>query len=343
MTEFFKSSDNQEAEYSFSDFQKAMEDTVVIAAAFDAKRRADNINNGNDSMVPETIQRHLLELDQMVSHVLNGGVTVSGKMQKCEDGDSSEFFMVSEVVGVFEGFVASYREDKVSFDYVLSTPINEVTGEIFTIEAIEKASDNEEGIRYSSQRVQAIPGEVFMEFEHMHPVQARAILETAYPDTLRDLGERIIHTGDNRDELAVLGLRGFSVEADNEMFKHDNSEYIKAISCYVIGMVTIDSHVPYLLNINGGYIEVSQNEKKEFQTKTINGQLMTVNGFGLYTFPKTEDAIASDISFGFTGVLHSEDADIPSPTVLIPLDSIAQIRSLRRLVSEVFPSVEDTL
>jgi len=346
MMDFFDTYENSD-DGSFSEFQKAMEDTVVIAASNEAKRRADliNLNGSDETDEDENVSKHLDELNAMVPHVMHSEVTLAGRMQRCIRGDDSEFFIAQETPGQFHGFVSSRRDDLLHFDLAFAVPIETETDEVLTTERITAAAEEGETLEYSTQLVQAVPGEVFVEFNNMHPIRAKAILETTYPDTLRDIDDRIIHLSDTSDEDAILGLRGFSVNVDDNDTNHDNVTYIRAIVKYISGMVSIDGSVPYLLTVDGTYITADENGVQDLSATTVKGQLMTVHDFGLYSFTETdaEDDSTGELSFGLKGVWFTNDLDAPSTDVILPIESIVSFRSLRRLVAEAYPTEEATL
>ena len=174
--EFFGQHDNVDTD-EFSDFEKAMEDTVVLLAARESKKRAERINTDSGELPETIIQTDLLELNHMVYHVLNNSVTVSGNIQVIDEGDESESQFVSEVSGRFDGFADSYRNNSVNYDYLMTVLIDEDgnfrTGDV--------ESDTDEF--FKPVIIQARPSEVFLKFDTMHPVRARAILETSFSNS----------------------------------------------------------------------------------------------------------------------------------------------------------------
>jgi hypothetical protein len=328
MMEFFGQHDNADTD-GFSDFEKAMEDTVVLLAARESKKRAERINNDSGELPEATIQTDLLELNHMVYHVLNQSVTVSGNIQVVYDGDESASQFVSEVSGRFDGFADSYRNNSVNYDYLMTVLIDEEgnfrTGDI----------DSDTTEFFKPVIIQARPSEVFLKFDTIHPVRARAILETSFSSTLHDLDSRIINPdseGDMDPEAAILNLQGFTVKKDAEELTHETEEYMESINTYVNAMITIDKEVPYLLSLDGAYIDIY--DGSVMLSDANEEMLMKVDRMVMFNLQNPIEGLSDDYTFCVVGKVYKDDPDIKAKEILIPLSSIGKIRSVRRLISE---------
>jgi hypothetical protein len=332
MIEFFDSSAKPEAE-TFTDFEKSMEDTVFLAAAREAKRREEALNGvGHDE---ESLRQEggmvIHELDQMVSHVYGTEVVVSGMVQGASDGDESEYTFVQEVKGKFDGFYTSYRDgNKINFDAMIIAVVNQETGQFITTDT---TMDEDES--YEAKTIQVRPLEVFMKFERMHPIRARAILQTTHPDTLEELDARIIHDGEDADDKALLGLRGLNIKEDASGGVQSTAELLDAVRFYLEGMLSVDNDMPYILSVDGNYLPINTGKPEDVSYEKSEGVKFRL---GQIIFHQMQGFGASkgDHCLALVGTVLSDTPDEPGTDILLPLESITQLRSLRRLVSEVY-------
>jgi hypothetical protein len=331
MMEFFDQYDNEDTE-GFSDFEKAMEDTVVLVAAREAKRHAAELNERSEIQIEE-IESIVSKLDGMVSHVMNQQVRLSGSVKLYDQTDDSDSFFIHQTTGKFEGFWPTDRDDEISFDYLFSVPVDEFGN------VIQEDDDRDlEPGQYTISKVQAAPSNVFMKFDRMHPVQARAILETAYPASLKDIDGRIIHIEDRADELALMGLRGFQITKSITEPSGEELEYTRAVIAYINGMIAIDLKIPYLVDIEGDIIMTSTDGLTFIKYENSKNMMLSVEGLTFFNSSDASSEYFDTYSLSLKGSLQSDNPDIKGSDIILPLQSVSQIQSLRRLVFEMNPS-----
>ena len=326
-------------EDSFSDIEKAFEDTVVLSAAKEAKLSADFINRTNNMNEEFIVQKKLKELNAMVAHVHGATVLISGYIQQHGDDEKNPFQYVSETYASFGGFIQSMRNGLLSYDYNFTVVVDD-NGVILEKERIDEDARNGEEPSQTVVYAQALTDGVFLNFSKLQPVRARALLDLSYPDTMRLLDDLILYEGKGDDANALFALRAFSHTVHKGPV--ETHEYTKlqmnAINTYANGMVKLDTEVPYFMNVDGYALTLPEDDPSRKITLHANNVLFSAAELFLFSPDLDKEKAENVFTFGLRGMLHSRDYEKPGKFILLPLQSVTSLQSMRGTVPSPTPN-----
>ena len=326
-----KFDDFPEVSSVFSDFEKAMDDTIVTAAGKEAVDRSHAMTEQEAHSTAQTDQ-NTIELDGMVDHALDSATDVSGAVRLYRLGPKAPLQNVQDAFGTFKGFIISRRDRRVEYDYVFSGFSDSEDVLLSRTQYYEmKNSGREDDIK--SETFTARPGDTYMNFDYVHPIRALAWLTVSHPEIIEALDQLLIDTqGTEADKLHAL--KEFTYPIPTDLTDQESQMLLRCMTEYVRGMASIDYQVPYNLVIDGVAIRLQDalnSEKKKLILK--RRALFTVSYIDAYTEdvndPVTNEVIGTQCAFALFGQMHASELDRPSYTMLMPLKSITSLTSQR--------------
>lgn len=316
----------------YTTLEKALEETVLIAAGKEAKRRAAQVNAANDDILysDSIVDENTKELDIVVKYLLDEAVYVSGNVRDSTEALDAPVSYVDRISAKFQGFVVSRDDFQVSYDYVFSGVVND-EGQYLSDQQIR--DEIERGARCERRFFRAKTDQVFMEFGAMHPMRALAILQTSYPQILEQIDEIVIGP-EGRSELekltrlAELSIPMAGLEADTV------STLSNAVEIYIRNVIDLDYDVPYSLVLGGGYLPLDS--EKGFVVPEESGRtwLLSASKVAIQPLTYDEDSPGDKAPGNYLrpclfGHLHGQDQFEESTYAMIPVDHIKELRSLR--------------
>lgn len=314
---------------SEEDFEKASVDTIVKAAGVEATGRTrparEEELDGSDFENFDGVTR---ELDKKVTHVMATTMDFSGSVQLSHLGDESDLISVQDGFAEFQGFTASLRGDRVEYDYLFKVTLDQL-GQVLSREDISGYVNDGRESELVIASAQARASNVHMKFDVIHPTRALAWLSISYPEIVDQLDFILLGTeGDDTRKLAAL--KDFSFFISKDMPEPEATLLKKMIGEYCRGMATVDRYVPYEIDIDGDCLDMSdiKNLKKE---PIHESALFSASYLDVYVedVSNREGAPGLDCKVALFGILHSAEVDQPGRSMVIPLENVGDIRSLR--------------
>jgi len=338
MTEQF-SLDNEpnSADSLLGDFEKAFTDPILLASTRRSKELAASIDMSGDTFEIEAqIERHLEVLNQQSWTIHDTSGKASGTIRMYdEDRKDYREMSVSSALIHFGRFESDFDlvNNELRFDYELTLAYDPATNEILTDEIYQKIQEDDEddGSRFVEAMVYANPDQLYIELDVIHPVRAYAWLEASYPETLRDLDNRIIRTGEGGDERSILGLKDFQIDMSKITDIRELQMYRACIFMYVNGMVSVDTDLPYAVDINGECMATDIHGTSDWREFEEIDELYSAEGLPFFSRNDEEGNPLHVYMFGLSGALHGDDIDTPSQNMLVPLKAVHSLTSTRRV------------
>ena len=332
MTEQFSFEDGTSNEkVLLSDFEKAFGDTVIQDATQEAKERAMKLDmSGSMLDIEMRTEKDVNELNNKVWHAIDTTAKITGIVSTFygSDGIASRSLSTDDVPVDFKGFVSRYDYEAgvVHYDYAFTAAYNPQKDQLLSSENINEVIENDEMSDFVEIVISAKPEEVFVEYDVIHPVRAQAWLELSYPHTLREIDERIIYGVNTSEERSLLGLRGFSLDLSKLDDRSEIERYVGSVAQYVRGMITVDTQVPYIIDIDGECLDYAIPGTGWAEMRETNARY-SVESICLFS----RNDIDNDklYQFAFMGILHNADVNMPSKAAFVPLDSVGSLESLR--------------
>lgn len=315
----------------FSDFEKAMDDTIVTAAGKEAVDRSHAMSQ-EEALSDAQTDQNTIELDGMVDHALDSATDISGLVRLYRLGPESAQQSVQDVFGTFKGFIISRRNGRVEYDYVFSGFSDSDDILLSRTQYYEMKNGGRES-SIKTETFTARPGDTYMNFDYVHPVRALAWLTVSHPEIIEVLDQLLIDTeGNDADKLHAL--KEFTYPLPSGLTEQESQMLLRCMTEYVRGMASIDYQVPYNLVIDGVAIRLQDalnSEKKKLLLK--RRALFSVSYIDAYTEdvndPVTNEVIGTQCAFALFGQMHASELDRPSYTMLMPLKSITSMASQR--------------
>ena len=328
MSEF---EDFSELSNVFSDFEKAMEDTNVTAAGRQAADRSHAMSEEEAAALNQT-DANTIELDALVDHAIDSGADISGQVRLFSRGADSAPVVAQDAYGSFKGFIISRRGGRIEYDYVFAGFTNG-DGTILSRTEYHELTAAGEGDQIRTDSLLARPGDVYMNFDYVHPVRAFAWLTVSHPEIIEALDQLLID-GEGTDADKLLALKDFSFLLPNDLSEQETQMLMRSMTEYVRGLASIDYEVPYNMVVDGLAIrlqDASNSEKKKMLLK--RRALFSVNYIDAYTedvLNEEKDQVTGmKCAFGLFGKMYSSELDGATYTMLVPLSSIESLSSQR--------------
>ena len=320
----------------YTPIEKALEETTVLATGKEAMRRAVIVNaeDGEVLHTNEAYDDNTRELDMVVKYLMGSSTKLTGMVQITQEGDESEYQFVDEAEADFQGFVISRRGGALHYDYLFNCIIDENKRVLTNEEIIERTGEEDASLQ--KVRVQAPVDKVFMRFHEMHSIRAAAILETSYPEVLRELDIWLLGFQECTEEEKILMSGKFEMPTIAFEAEEDRKLFHQAVRIYINQLIDIDTEVAYRVSVSDEYLDVSLGINN-LERKRLEGQrLFTASYVDVYTSTYDEESpndeghpLGTFMEIGIYGILHAEDPLHKGTYSMLPTCNITEFVPLR--------------
>ena len=154
------------------------------------------------------------------------------------------------------------------------------------------------------------------------------------------LDDLMLYQGEGQDTDALYALRSFkhTLYANSTETDENENLHIEAINTYTRAIVKVDTEVPYLLNVDGYVLIPPSDELNKELILHANNLLFSATELVLYCRDLDKNKPENTFMFGLHGILHSADPEKPGKYILVPLQSVTSLKSLRDVVPKPTPN-----